>query len=115
MHEFSLVSALLDQCEAQAAAHNATSVTHVTVKIGMMSAVEPELFRQAYETFRLGTLCAAAPLELIVQPLVLECHQCGGTSTVNERAYHCPQCLSTHITVLDGEEMYLMSLELETC
>jgi Zn finger protein HypA/HybF involved in hydrogenase expression len=52
MHEYSIVQALLTQCEEIAAQNDAQSVTKVVVKIGKMSGVEPYLLEIAFNTFK---------------------------------------------------------------
>ena len=57
MHEYSIVQSLLDQCEDNAKANDAKKVTKVVVKIGVMSGVEPDLLKTAFDTFKEGTMC----------------------------------------------------------
>ena len=45
MHEYSIVQSLLDSCEDHAKENNATKVSKVIVKIGVMSGVEPSLLQ----------------------------------------------------------------------
>jgi hydrogenase nickel incorporation protein HypA/HybF len=77
MHEYSLVEALVRRVEAEAARRRATAVHGVRVSLGELSGVDPELFRTAYETFRAGTGCAAAALELVRVPACWACPRCG--------------------------------------
>ncbi|MEA3371493.1 MAG: hydrogenase maturation nickel metallochaperone HypA, partial [Campylobacterota bacterium] len=41
MHEYSIVQSLIDSCEEHLKENNATKVTKVVVKIGVLSGVEP--------------------------------------------------------------------------
>jgi hydrogenase nickel incorporation protein HypA/HybF len=80
MHEYSLVQAMYDQIERIAQARGAVAVRRVHVRIGRLAGVEPELFRTAYDVFRIRTLCSGAPLviedaaddELLLERLELE-------------------------------------------
>jgi hydrogenase nickel incorporation protein HypA/HybF len=65
MHEYSLVQAMFDQIGAVVEAQRAVAVHRVRVRIGARAGVEPVLFRTAYDVYRVKTLCAAAPLEII--------------------------------------------------
>ncbi|MGL5390379.1 MAG: hydrogenase/urease maturation nickel metallochaperone HypA, partial [Shewanella sp.] len=47
MHEYSIVSALIEQCEQYAKAENAMSISRVEIKLGVLSGVEPSLLRTA--------------------------------------------------------------------
>lgn len=64
MHEYSIVQAMFDQIDRISAAHRARSVRRIRVRIGEFGGVDPELFRSAYEVYRIGTPCADAPLEI---------------------------------------------------
>ncbi|AAN55136.1 hydrogenase maturation nickel metallochaperone HypA [Shewanella oneidensis MR-1] len=113
MHEYSIVSALIEQCEQYAKANQATKVTRVEIKLGVMSGVEPALLQTAFETFKLDGICREAKLCMTLQPLVIKCADCQQESVLDERSIVCPACNSYHTRVLDGEEMLLMQLEME--
>ena len=114
MHEYSVVGALLEQCEKYAAQHQATSVSRVAIKVGVLSGIEPALLQTAFDTFKQGGICRHALLEMQVQPLVIYCRPCDQQSSVTQRQVICPHCGRDDTQVIDGEEMLLMQLELET-
>jgi len=80
MHEYSLVQAMFDQIGDAVRANRALSVRRVHVRIGRLAGVEPELFRTAYDVFRIKTFCSDAPLviedadddDLLLERLELE-------------------------------------------
>ena len=113
MHEYSIVQALLEQCENHAKANNARKVTKVVTKIGKLSGVEPHLLEIAFETFKENTVCDGAEFVINLQNLRLLCNVCKKESEQSEVCYHCAHCQSTDVSVVDGEEMYLMTLEME--
>lgn len=113
MHEYSIVQALLNQCEDIARENEAQSVSKIIVKIGKMSGVEPHLLEIAFNTFKEKTVCDGADFVMNVQPLVIECNGCGTQTTLEEIYYKCPACESLDVKVVDGEDMYLMTLEME--
>ncbi|MDY0234100.1 MAG: hydrogenase/urease nickel incorporation protein HypA [Sulfurimonas sp.] len=113
MHEYSIVQSLLDSCEENAIKNNAKKVTKVVIKIGVMSGVEPELLRTAFETFKEKTLCEEAEFVINIQQIIVKCNSCQAESTIEGIEYYCPACQSADLDVLDGEDMYLMQLELD--
>lgn len=113
MHEYSIVSALIEQCEQHARANQANRITRVEVKLGVMSGVEPSLLQTAFDTFKLDGICRDAVLNMQIQPLVIRCNDCQSESVLRERTVVCPACQSYRTRVLDGEEMLLMQLEME--
>ena len=114
MHEYSIVDSLLQLATEHALKNNATKVTKIEVKIGVLSGVEPDLLKTAFETFKEGTICEEAEFIMNIQPVVIECEECKNKSTLKKDEYLCPHCKSSNIKIIDGEDMYLMSLELET-
>ena len=112
MHEYSIVQSLLDSCEENAKANNSTKVTKVVVKIGVLSGVEPDLLQIAFDTFKEKTICEDAEFIMNIQPVVIKCKECGEESTLDKHQYSCPKCEAIDITILDGEDMFLMQLEL---
>lgn len=113
MHEYSIVQALLTQCEDIARENEAESVTKIIVKIGKMSGVEPHLLEIAFNTFKEKTVCDGADFVMKVQPLTIECNQCKTVTVLEEIYYKCPECDSLDVKVIDGEDMFLMTLEME--
>lgn len=113
MHEYSVVQALLAQCEEHAEANEATRITKIVVKIGVMSGIEPHLLEIAFNTFKETTVCDGADFVMNIQPLTIECQTCKTVSELEKIHYCCPQCESIDVKVVDGEDMFLMSLEME--
>ncbi|MGE3276457.1 MAG: hydrogenase maturation nickel metallochaperone HypA [Vicinamibacterales bacterium] len=111
MHEYSIVSALYDRIADEAGRRQATAVRAVRVRIGELSGVEVELLRTAYDTFRPGTLCAEAPLEVDTVPALWSCPSCGGTPA-RGAALICPAC-GEPVRLVQGDEIVLERLELE--
>jgi len=113
MHEYSVVQALLDQCEEYAVANDATKITKVVVKIGVMSGIESHLLGMAFDTFKEKTMCDGAEFVMNIQPITIECQECQNVSELKKIEYCCPHCSSLDVNVIDGEDMFLMSLEME--
>jgi len=113
MHEYSIVQALIEQCDDLAKENETTKILKVIVKIGILSGVEVDLFASAYEVFKEKTICEASELVINMQPLVIKCFDCSKESTLDNINFKCPNCKSLNVQAIDGEDMYLMSLEME--
>ncbi|MEA3330555.1 MAG: hydrogenase maturation nickel metallochaperone HypA [Campylobacterota bacterium] len=113
MHEYSIVQSLVESCQEHANSNNATKVTKVVVKIGVMSGVEPYLLKEAFELFKEGTICDGCEFVMNIQKVKVECMACGVESELEKNEYLCPKCKSIDIKITDGEDMFLMQLELE--
>ncbi len=111
MHEYSLVQALVTRVEAEAKKRNALAVHGLSVRVGELAGVDPELFQTAYETFRAGTICAAAPLTLTRVAASWSCPRCG-TPIARGAILRCVACDAparlddgSDALTLDGIEM----------
>ncbi|WP_457625248.1 hydrogenase/urease nickel incorporation protein HypA [Persephonella sp.] len=113
MHEFSVVQSLIGLIEKNAKQNNAKSVSKVVVKIGKMSGIEPHLLKIAFDTFKEKTICENAQLEMIIQDVIAKCEDCGKEFTVKDYRFICPECEGFNLRITDGEDMYLMSLEMD--
>lgn len=76
MHEYSLVQSVVARVEEEARRRHAIAIHGLSIRIGELSGVDPELFRTAYETFREGTICAKAPLTLTNVAASYSCPRC---------------------------------------
>lgn len=112
MHEYALVQNLLDQVGAQAAALHATAVRKVTVGMGELAGVNPDLFATAFETFRAGGgVCQDAELSIHWVKARWVCSQC---AHVIQRGavLRCPNC-GVPARLAAGDELTLERIELE--
>lgn len=111
MHEYSIVQALVSQVEAEARKHDAVAVGRVTLKIGELSGVEVDLLEKAFETFRSGSICDRAELDIEVVPARWSCPTCRELFEAGARL-QCPDCLRP-AQLLGGDEILLQRIEME--
>lgn len=112
MHELSLCQALIDQVERLAAQHRASAVASITLRVGPLSGVVPELLQHAFSVARAGTVADQAQLLIEHQPVVIRCRNCGAENQAEPNRLVCPACGGWQTEVISGEEMLLASLEL---
>ncbi|MEA3227819.1 MAG: hydrogenase maturation nickel metallochaperone HypA [Campylobacterota bacterium] len=113
MHEYSIVQSLIQSCEEHVKENDASKVTKLFAKIGVMSGVEPYLLEEAFELFKEGSVCDGCEFNMHIQKVKIECRECNTTSELEKNEYTCPKCQGIDIKIIDGEDMFLMSLELE--
>jgi hydrogenase nickel incorporation protein HypA/HybF len=111
MHEYSIVQALVERIEDEALARGAFAVDAVTVRIGEMSGVDIELLTTAYLTFRLGTICEHAPIEIISSAATWRCRECAAP-IARGAALRCGRCGGA-ARLEGGDEILLERVELE--
>jgi len=113
MHELAICRALIDQVETIVRDRRAQRVVSIVVRIGPLAGVEPELLRRAYPLASAGTLAADATLVLEQSSVRVRCMECGAESEVESNRLVCSACGQWRTKVLTGEELLLMSVELQ--
>jgi hydrogenase nickel incorporation protein HypA/HybF len=114
MHELSVCLSLLQQVEQIAAEKNALRVTKIVLSIGPLSGVESELLRRAYPMAAADTVAAAAELVMESSDIVVRCSQCNAESRATANRLLCAACGDFRTRVLSGDELTLLSVELDT-
>lgn len=113
MHELSVCLSLMQQVESIARERNAQKVTRITLNIGPLSGVEPELLRHAYPLASAGTVAADAELIMHSADIVVRCSQCDSETTVAPNKLLCGSCGDFRTRVVSGDELTLLRVELE--
>ncbi len=113
VHELSICQALMSQVETIAAQHQAGKVTCITVQIGVLSGVVPELLTQAFTIARAGTIAEQARLITETLPIKIRCRQCGAETEACANRLLCGECGDWQTQLISGEELLLASVELE--
>jgi hydrogenase nickel incorporation protein HypA/HybF len=114
VHELSLVASVFDILEEKAREHGASRITAVVLRVGRMSGVVPELLESAFDTYKKGTPAGDARLEIVIVPVKLLCPDCGGASVREDADFSCAACGSKRVEIVEGREIVVERIELET-
>lgn len=112
MHEYSLVQALVERVAEEARKRQAIAVHGLSVRVGELSGVDPELFQTAYETFRAGTICERTPLTLKKVAASWSCPRCRRPIARGE-VLTCPECREPARLDDGGDALTLDGIEME--
>jgi hydrogenase nickel incorporation protein HypA/HybF len=110
MHEYSLVSAMVERVEREAKARQAVAVHKLAVSIGAVSGVEPELFASAFTLVRQGLL-ENATLEIRRAEAAWSCPGCGKAIPAGAEL-RCTEC-GLPAKLVSGDEILLEQIEME--
>jgi len=113
VHELSICRSLLQQVESIAVERNAQCVTRIVLGIGPLSGVETVLLKNAYTTACAGTVAESAELIIKHLPVRVKCSRCGSESDALPNKLVCKQCGEWRTVLISGDELMLMSVELE--
>lgn len=112
MHELAICQSLMDQVENIALERNAQAVTLIVVGMGPLSGVEGQLLKNAYTIASAGTVAEQAELVIETLPIRVKCSQCGSETDALPNKLICKQCGDWRTTLVSGDELLLMSVEL---
>ena len=112
MHELGIVFYIIDDVKEAAANAGATTVTRVTLDLGEVSGVVPELLQDAWKwAVKREPLMDEAVLEVVELPAVTLCESCGAEYGTVEHGKTCPECGSAATHLLRGREVMIREIE----
>jgi hydrogenase nickel incorporation protein HypA/HybF len=114
VHELSVVAGLFETILDLAAKNKAHKVTTVKLQVGPLSGVVPELLESAFEAYKAGTIAAEAVLEIDRRPVKLRCRACAAESEARDYAFVCAACGANDLDIVQGLELILERVDLET-
>lgn len=112
MHELGIVMHVVDQVEKVAEENDVKKVLKLTLEIGEVSSIVPELFTECFEWAKKKTeRLRETELELIVLEAVSYCRTCKNTYKTTTYAKECPHCGGNDTYLVTGNEMNIKDME----
>jgi len=127
MHELEMIDKLINVVVDEATKHNFTKINEVQLKVGRMNGLEQHHFETAF-TARPEDALKGTKLSIQEIPVKLKCEICGeiyvddrfkdanfAHSTSHAPDMYippiCPECGANKITVIEGKELTLASID----
>ena len=112
MHELGIVMNVLEQVDSAAAEYKAEKVMKVTMEIGEVSSIVPDLFTDAFNWAKKKTeYLKDAELEMIIIEGRTYCQNCGETYKTTEYGKKCPHCGSYETYLLTGDQVIIKDID----
>ncbi len=112
MHELAITTSILDIALRHAG--EASRITDVHLVIGELSSMIDDSVQFYWDIISQNTIAEGAALHFRRVAAELSCDLCGRRYGLREQPdLACPDCGSTRISVVCGEEFYLDSIEVE--
>jgi len=113
MHEMSIAQSLITILEEEMEKHGVRSLKSVRLHIGQMSAIVPDALSFCFQVITEGTALEGARLDMEMIPLRGFCRDCGKEFEIKEYAFVCPECASTKIEAISGQDLSIVEMEVE--
>jgi hydrogenase nickel incorporation protein HypA/HybF len=111
MHELSVASAVLNTALKHS---DDRPVSVVSLRVGRMRQVVVDSLSFYFEIVARDTLCQGARLEVVEIEAELQCELCERGWKPFIPAFRCPDCGSSEVRVLAGEELEVDYIEVES-
>ena len=113
MHELGIAQSVLDAVRSEAAKRDSAKPVKVGLRIGELSAIDPDALRFSFEALTRATDLEGLELEIETCPRRHRCLECGSEFNVTNFVFDCPQCGASRNECVGGEELDLAYIELE--
>jgi hydrogenase nickel incorporation protein HypA/HybF len=110
LHELSIADSVVQIASRHA---DGRRVTKVYLKVGHLRQVVPSALSFSFELVAQGTPTEGAELEMEEVPITGKCRKCAAVSQPHSFPLQCAKCGSYDLEILEGEELYVESLEME--
>jgi len=114
MHEMSILVSMLEIINDNMAKNGAKKLIGLQIRIGEMTALEPDALRFCFDACIAGTPLEGAILEIEEVPLTGRCRACN-TEYRLEHYFQsvCPGCGSGDFECISGRELDVVSMKIE--
>ena len=115
MHELGIVVRVVEQVEKVAEENKVEKVAKLTLEVGEVSSVVPDLFTDCFEwSKKKSKYLEDCELELIILEGISYCQDCKETYKTTEYAKQCPHCGSYNTYLVTGDEINIKNIEIVT-
>ena len=116
MHELPIIKKILQIVLTYATDQDAKEVRTVTLKVGEMHDLIPELVEKYFSYVTRGTMAEDAKLKMILLPITCTCKDCQMHFVYNlrygEKTQSCPVCGSEALDLVSGNELLIDNIEI---
>ena len=110
----SIMTSLFRILQEKAEEKKAKRIISITIRVGAISGIEPDLLTFAFEAFAKDTKAEGANFIVNISEMRGRCKSCGNKNfDVVHFPLHCPRCESLDVEVLGGDELLVESMEVE--
>lgn len=111
MHEMTICEEIISQLEDERHRRGFAMVKRLRLEIGMLSCLDPDALRYAFEISTRETFMEGLTLEIDRPPGRARCLECGSETEISDRLDTCPACSSDRLDTFGGLQMQLIEME----
>ncbi len=113
LHELSVTENILKIAVDEAKKRKLKNILKINIRMGVLSDLLPECINYYFKIISKGTEAENACIVIEKLPLKVKCIDCGGESEIAVNNFRCPICSSQNLKIIQGNEFYIDSMEVE--
>lgn len=113
MHEMSIAQNIIEIVDETLSKNDGGKLKEIVVDIGELIAVVPDSLHFCYQALVQDTIFQDSKLTINIIPIRINCNSCKKVSQINKYSFYCPECDSSNIKVIAGEELKIRYLEVD--
>lgn len=113
MHELALAESIVNTVNKAIQHRPGVKIVEVRVRIGELTDIVPDSLQFGFESLIADTSMAGARLKIERVPIKGKCGQCNREFDVEDYIFICPNCFSTDINMLKGDELEIIDIDVE--
>ena len=114
MHELPVTESILEIALRHASTEPTCRITNLYLVIGELASIIDDSVQFYWDIVSKGTIAEGAKLNFRRIPAELLCIDCNQKYKLGDDDLSCPNCGGLKVRVINGEEFYLESIEVET-
>ncbi len=113
MHELSVTESILEIVLRHGQEHNAKKITDIYLVIGDLSSIIDDSIEFYWNYISENTIASGAHLHFKRIQATLKCSDCSTEYLLTDSNLPCPECNSSSVKVIAGDEFYLDAIEID--
>ncbi|MGO9244806.1 MAG: hydrogenase maturation nickel metallochaperone HypA [Verrucomicrobiia bacterium] len=113
MHELSIAEEIVRTIREELRRHSNARLKSALVRVGVLRLIEPSTLEHCFEAATRDSPLAGAQLHVEQVNASARCRKCDVEFAVEEHWFECPRCGETGSELVRGDELQLVSLEIE--
>lgn len=113
MHELAVTESILEISLRHAKEANAKRITNLYLVIGQLASIIDDLVQFYWDIVSKETIASGSVLHFRRLPATLACLECSHQFQPGGDGFSCPNCFSSHVKVISGDEFYMEAIDVE--
>lgn len=113
MHELAITQSILNICLKEEELYKFKTIKTININLGEFTGLIPKSITYYFKIISKGTSAENAKINIKKIPVNIKCNLCFYEGEIKKEEYTCPKCNGIDFKILNGNEFFIESLEVE--